>query len=335
MLQRFGGLGLLAAGLILYTASYRYPSFAVWYASYVYPIFRHTVGRAAGWLPFSLFELIIFSLVVFHRNVLLRITYYVSLFFLIFILTAGINYNREYYAVHVGITVQNSSAEDLIRLYLMLVERANGLADQIETDERGVFALSRGNLNHTARQAMLDLNAKYGGLGTYFPKAKAPFTSRLTLSNLNISGFFAPWTMEAHYNSDMPDSDIPFVIAHELAHFAGFMREDEANFIAYLAAAYSPCPDFQYSAVKNAISSVLNSYWRAAFDTDGYDELYSLLPAQLQRDFIAGSEYWRQFRGRAADISHRANDTYLRVNRQDDGVQSYGRMVDLLLGYYN
>ena len=28
------------------------------------------------------------------------------------------------------------------------------------------------------------------------------------------------------------------------------------------------------------------------------------------------------------------NDAYLRLNQQEDGVQSYGRMVDLLLAYY-
>ena len=40
---------------------------------------------------------------------------------------------------------------------------------------------------------------------------------------------------------------------------------------------------------------------------------------------------WKQFEGPAAEISSAVNDAYLKANRQEEGVKSYGRMVDLLL----
>ena len=38
--------------------------------------------------------------------------------------------------------------------------------------------------------------------------------------------------------------------------------------------------------------------------------------------------------GKVAEVSNKVNDTYLKVNKQEDGVKSYGRMVDLLLAQY-
>ena len=35
-----------------------------------------------------------------------------------------------------------------------------------------------------------------------------------------------------------------------------------------------------------------------------------------------------------AEVANQMNDVYLKINDQKDGVKSYGRMVDLMLGYY-
>ena len=261
------------------------------------------------------------------------ILYFLSSAFTIFVLISGINYNRESYADHIGITVQDSSIEELVLLYAMLLERAESLSNQIETDEHGHFVANRLGMYNYARLSMSQLNDTYGGLGSFFPRAKAPMASRLVLSRFKISGIFIPWTMEAHYNGDMPATSIPFVINHELAHFAGHMREDEANFIAYLASRDSVNVDFQYSAVYSALNYVLNAL-NQALPSDVYAEFFNLLPDQLKRDFNYAWDYWQAFAGPAADLQERFNDAYLRLNQQEDGVQSYGRMVDLLLAYY-
>jgi hypothetical protein len=48
----------------------------------------------------------------------------------------------------------------------------------------------------------------------------------------------------------------------------------------------------------------------------------------------ADSAFWKQFDGKVAEVSNKVNDTYLKVNKQEDGVKSYGRMVDLLLAQH-
>ena len=49
------------------------------------------------------------------------------------------------------------------------------------------------------------------------------------------------------------------------------------------------------------------------------------------RDRAYNSAYWKRFEGQLAEVSNKVNNTYLQANSQKDGVQSYGRMVDLLL----
>ena len=352
---------IFAAGFVLLRLSHAHQAFAIWYANNIYPVFVHTIGRFVGIFPFSVFEVVLialilstFGLIVFtivnlctfkgrsrlrefmksHAITTIRYLLNVaSVLFLMFVLSAGINYNRESFAYHVGITVEASSADELVQLYMILVERAHELAPQIKTDADGHFMLRRENMYDYARRSMMELNELHGGLVSYFPPAKGLFLSRELLSNLNIAGFFSPWTIEANYNADMPGQSIPFVVNHELAHVSGHMREDEANFIAYLAGRNSDNIDFRYSAVYTSIGYVLNAL-RTAVSTERYQELFSLLPEQMRRDFANARAYWQAFQGPAADLSVRVNDAYLRANRQDDGVRSYGRMVDLLLAYY-
>lgn len=65
---------------------------------------------------------------------------------------------------------------------------------------------------------------------------------------------------------------------------------------------------------------------------ESYARIYDSLPEQAKIDYQASNRYWEQFETRVAEVSTSLNDSYLKANAQSDGVQSYGRMVDLLLG---
>ena len=334
--------------LVLLLASWQSVGFAMWYAGRVYPIFVHTFGRFFNLFPFSVFELglvlipagfsafVVFIIITKKIRKPLRhagffLLYFFSFLFTFFVLNAGINYNRESFAVHTGIVVQESSVDELIALYLILVERAYTLSSQVATDENGVFVASS-NFHAEARAAMRNLNDTHGGLVSFYPRPRAPVLSRI-MSYMRIGGFFSPWTLEAHYNGEIPAHRKPFIMVHELAHTAGHMREDEANFIAYLAARNSSNVDFNYSAVYSGIVYVLGALHRVV-GREEYAELFAKLPMQVRRDLQANRDFWQQFEGPVGDMANRANDAYLRANRQADGVQSYGRMVDLMLAYY-
>ena len=55
---------------------------------------------------------------------------------------------------------------------------------------------------------------------------------------------------------------------------------------------------------------------------------------RINRALTANNRFWDQYEGKIAEAATQANDTYLKMNNQEEGVKSYGRVVDLMLAYY-
>ena len=152
------------------------------------------------------------------------------------------------------------------------------------------------------------------------------------MSHMQLTGEFTLFTFEANINNDAPDYSIPATMCHELAHTRGFMREDEANFIGYLACINSDSIEFQYSGVMLALIHASNRLYET--DQALYRDVASTFSDGVRRDFADNNAYWAQFEGPVAEVSDAVNNAYLVMNHQSDGVKSYGRMVDLLLADY-
>ena len=147
-----------------------------------------------------------------------------------------------------------------------------------------------------------------------------------------LCGVYSPFTVEANYNGDMPDYNVPHTLCHELSHLKGFMREDEANFISYLACYNSDNTELRYSGAMMGLIHATNRLYR--YDPNAWQEIYTLLPEGVLRDLAANSRYWKKYETPVGETADRWNDAYLKANDQTDGVQSYGRMVDLLIAFY-
>lgn len=138
--------------------------------------------------------------------------------------------------------------------------------------------------------------------------------------------------MEGNYNRAMTAYNIPHTICHELSHLRGFMREDEANFIGYLACIGSDRRIFQYSGYLTGWVYAGNALARQ--DIDSYREIYGSLDPRAVEDLRDNSIFWNRYEGKVAQVSNQVNDTYLKINDQKEGVKTYGRMVDLMLAYH-
>lgn len=254
-------------------------------------------------------------------------------FYFIFVVTCGVNYSRMPFAWHAGLTVRPSSAEELALACVDLIADANRLREGLPEDEEGVFQLEKSVFatGKASRTGFHRLAQEIPALGGDYSPPKPVLLSHLW-SYTQITGVFTCWSMEANVNIDVPDFTLPFTMCHEQAHLRGFMREDEANFIAYLACMESEDQAIQYSGASMAAMYAMNTLYQA--DYERFCELYATYSPGVQRDFAAQSRYWAQFEGPVAEVSDKVNDTYLKANRQTDGVASYGRMVDLLLANY-
>jgi hypothetical protein len=251
-----------------------------------------------------------------------------------FVVLCAPNYHRQpftYYSQHV---VEPATLEELEDLSVILGQRAGELRALVAENDQGQVLLTGKNLYAVAAQANLvmeNLSATYPVLGGITPPPK-PVASSFVLNQLKLSGFFFPYFTEANFNTKMPAAEMPFTMLHELAHAQGFMREDEANFIAYLACRDSDNPDFAYSGNLMALRYCLSALSGA--DTEAYNRVYEGLSEPVQRDIIEARTHWGRYDGTLADLSDRVNDVYLRVNSQPAGTRSYGQVVDLLIAEY-
>ncbi|MGV8907068.1 MAG: DUF3810 family protein [Acetobacterium sp.] len=127
----------------------------------------------------------------------------------------------------------------------------------------------------------------------------------------------------------MPVFMIPAAMTHELAHQCGFMQEDETGYISYLACAQQDEPMTLYSGLFLAFDHSISALEKV--DPDKALAIRTSLSQKVQHDMIQNEQYWGKYEGIISNISRRVNDVYLKANNQTDGVNSYNKMVILLL----
>jgi len=205
------------------------------------------------------------------------------------------------------------------------------IRDGLNENEEGVFKLpySLNEYEEIAKQAMKTLSLEYSIFKGPNATPKAMVFSEV-MSNINLTGIYTCYTMEANYNVNAADFKKGSTMCHELAHLRGFIKEDEANYISYLACMSSDNKELRYSGFMMALTYAGNAL--AAADLDEYRRLWSTYSDGMIRDILANNEYWKQYqKKKVSQVSEKVNDTYLKANDEEDGVQSYGRVVDLLL----
>ena len=80
---------------------------------------------------------------------------------------------------------------------------------------------------------------------------------------LYMQGYYFPFSMEANYNDVMYLMNKPATLCHELAHLKGYIYEDEANFIGFLACISSEDLVFQYSGYLSVLNYLDNDFYDA------------------------------------------------------------------------
>lgn len=329
-----GGMAVLA--VCLQALARNVAGFGQWYASVVYPFWVGTIGRIFGEFPFSVIEILLYlSIPLFLYGgmrwirqpfrIVTACFVVVSGLFLSYTLNCGINYYRQPFSAYLDFQVQESTKEELVELCSHLTDRVNELAPERD------YSRYDGNEEKLARAAMKNLGRQYPSLGGYYPKPKGLLISQI-LSIQQLSGIYIPFTVEANYNRDITTYNLPLTVCHELSHLKGFMREDEANFIGYLASIQSESTEMQYGGY--LLGWIYANNALAGVDRDAYADNYQRLDPRAKEEMAENNRFWAQYEGKIAETATQINDTYLKINSQEDGVRSYGRVTDLMLAHY-
>jgi hypothetical protein len=141
-----------------------------------------------------------------------------------------------------------------------------------------------------------------------------------------VSGMLGPFFLETLLNPDLTGPERPFVLAHEWAHLAGFAPEADASFVGILASLRADTPA-QYSAWLELVSEASNQLQPV---TRGL-VLAELAPGpRADREAIN-----ERLKALVRPVERAAWATYDRALKSQgvaEGVQSYSRVVQLLLG---
>ncbi|KPI52698.1 membrane protein [Clostridioides difficile] len=336
-----------------------------YYSQVINKVIVQVLSKISGIFPFSLYEITIYIIVIsvflflcstvftvfnkkknlkaFLKNSILNILSIVSIVYFLFVVLWGINYNRiplettliNKYNLENSTSIKSKqhSVKELTKLYKFLVAKANEARRHTLQNKDGVVKSNtdyKGIINRAqlGYDNILDILPSVSGS---YSKAKYVISSNL-MCYTGITGIYFPFTGEANVNIAIPDLYIPCTVEHEMAHQRGFASEDEANFIAYITSIKHGDIDFNYSGYILALNYTASALSKV--DYDAYVEISAGISDSVRRDLKNESEFWKKYEGKIDKISNEFNDSYLKANGIVEGTQSYGKMVDLLLTYY-
>jgi len=243
----------------------------------------------------------------------------------------GLNHFSVPVADRVGLEVTGYTKDQLIGTVEYMADQAGYWADQVERDENGDLAI---DFPVMAKQAVEGYEV-LAQTNPFFEGSSAPVKKLLVddaFSYMGITGIFVPFTGESGANPNAYNASVPFTMCHELAHRLTVAPEDEANFCAFLACKESSRPAFQYSGWYSAFVYTYNALHKA--DREAASVIWEGMSERLKQDCRNANTHYDQFEGEVQEAAQKVNDTYLKVFKEESGVQSYGEVADLLIAWY-
>lgn len=255
---------IIAMGLILCSF---FPEFVkMAYSKFVFRWFSIVLRRGTGIVPLAIGEYIyIILLIVLIFNILLYLyklkykykfsffsfaSFYIytkklSKLFVFFELIWGLNYQQSSPAKDFNLQVPSTYTEKQIdSMSLALIDQLNQTRAIVSDDQ--IKLIKPDSLFIKAIRHYDTISLQYPFLSYKHPNLKWAQLPRLG-DYIGYLAFYHPITGEAIVRDDLPILTLPFTISHEIAHQLGYASETEANFIAYVLAANSKDPFFQYA----------------------------------------------------------------------------------------
>ncbi len=141
-----------------------------------------------------------------------------------------------------------------------------------------------------------------------------------------IDGMMNPFSLEVLVNRAVLPHERPFVLAHEWAHLAGYANESEASFVGWLTCLAGD-DQSRYSGWMFLLRHLLGH-----LSPEARIEHWQGLGSGPLEDYRAVSARIGQADPAVARGARRVYDQFLRANRVEAGIASYGLVVDLVLG---
>lgn len=314
------------------------------YGSYIFLPFQQVRNVSLGFIPFSIGDTIyivltavIISLIIkwiyyliklkLYRRALLLSIFRTALavaagYILFFVGWAG-NYSKPPIAEHWGLEMNHELEDDsaLIAFDLHLIHKMNEYAPR--------FAAQKfKDIEKRSREYYKQFSATKDKCSSL--KLKPSLFGNL-LEYSGIHGYYNPFTGEGQINRNLPDFLLPFTTCHEMAHQAGIAAEDDANFLAFVVCTNSDDPAFVYSAYFN-VWLYANGKLRSR-DSVVSKSLYKEINPITMEHIYTLRRRREQFRSPLSRYSGYFYHNFLKLNKQEKGIESYDDVVNTVYAW--
>lgn len=321
------------------------------YSNGIYPSISKVQRFLFGWLPFSIGDLFygFLMLVILYKTFNLFSTlfkrkfnrqYLVAglqqlFFFLLFVyvffnLLWGLNYNRKGIAWQLQLDIKAYSPSDLDTLTTIMQQKVNYYADFVSEAQRDTFNRKK-NLFAAGAAAFQSAAKQYPFL-TYVSRSIKPSLFSYLGNFLGFQGYYNPFSGEAQVNTTVPRFLEPFVTTHEIAHQLGYAKENEANFVGFLACRAYDNNAFRYSAYYDMYNYSLGELW--LMDSVLAKTYPDRAHPQVKKDQQEFRDFYRRYRNPVEPIIMWGYSQFLKANNQPAGKRSYNEVVTWLVAYY-
>lgn len=296
-----------------------------------------------SWIPFSFGDVLYILLGVFliyqivgclkknsRKNALLRVLICFNIFYFLYQVFWGMLYFQTPIIKKLPSQHQPTveKAKILALRYLQKCKETRKLAPE---DANGIFIikdLDAVQKEILKRQKMLPENIS--GKTVSEINSFKPGIFKNIMSFTGILGYYNPFTAEAQFNSQLPNTLIPFTSAHESSHQLGFAREQEANFIGYLIGINSNNVELRYSTEYFTLKSLLN--YILDKDPNFVKSVLKGYSPEMKRDRAYEKAFILKHQGLLDDFFGFTNNLFLKSNQQEGSV-TYSYFINLLFNY--
>jgi len=310
-----------------------------YYSSGFYPYISSALRFISSIFPFAIGDIIyalligfvLYKIVRFYRRrkslkrqdrilVPLQVFSFFLMLYIIFKIVWGLNYSRPSISEELGIGSEKYNVKELVVLGNYFIKKTNAL--KLKQGKIPAYSVKELEIKSAAAYALM---AQRNQLFHYPNPCLKSVLNSWMISKIGIEGYYAPLSGEANMNMNLPDFVKPYVSCHEISHQLGIAYEDEANLLGYLTASNSPDINYQYSANYEMLRYILFEIRMKS--PEDYKTLHATLLPQVLADFKTEKEFWRKYNGDMFGYMDAAFDSFLKLNNQKKGINSYQDIV--------
>lgn len=324
-----------------------FPDFIERYYSNGLYLYLSKISRLLlGWIPISIGDIayVVLILLVLRWLFINRIGFFknwksngltilgfISMLYLLFHFLWGLNYYRIPLHEKIGIEKEYTK-EQLQNLTLKLIAKTNQLQLKIEKEhyKKVVFNYSEQQMYEMAPNGYHNLPLPLSHIQYQHKSIKSSIFS-LPLSYMGFGGYLNPFTNEAQVNYLKPKYSSPLTICHEMAHQTGIASESDCNFIGFIAASQNKDVYFQYSAYAFALNYCL--YNLETMEEGSGANYKAYINKGVLDNFNENKTFWKQYHSWIDTFFEYIYDSFLKMNQQKDGMESYSKFIGLLINY--